>query len=73
MVTGGMEFGYICTGEAFIFLCVKRDDLKTAYFFLSVPGEDVGNFTGGLLDSHGDNRLHLTAVGQVLAFTLRAL
>ncbi|WPG97263.1 Protein kinase-like domain protein [Acrodontium crateriforme] len=73
MVTGGLPFGYVCTGEAFIFLQVKHDDPSTAYYFLSVPKEDVGDSTGWESGHEGDNKLHVTAVGQALAFTLRAL
>ncbi|PWY87119.1 hypothetical protein BO94DRAFT_535225 [Aspergillus sclerotioniger CBS 115572] len=73
MIQAGLEYGYVCTGEAFIFLRVRDDDPSTVYYFLSIPEEDVGQTTGwtGNLDS--DNRLHLTALGQVAAFTVRAL
>ncbi|KAM0670863.1 hypothetical protein ACQRIU_001258 [Beauveria bassiana] len=70
MVTGGIPFGYLCTGEAFIYIHVKRDEPECAYYYLSVPKEDVGESTGWTADLDGDNRLHLTALGQVLAFTL---
>ncbi len=73
MVTGGIPIGYVCTGEAFIYIYVKRDEPNTAYYYLSVPKEDVGESTGWTADPDSDNRLHLTALGQVLAFTLRAL
>ncbi|PLB38800.1 uncharacterized protein BDW47DRAFT_104322 [Aspergillus candidus] len=73
MVQGGLEYGYVCTGEALIFLRVLRNDPSTVYYYLSVPGEDVGASTGWTGDLDGGNRLHLTALGQVLAFTLRAL
>jgi len=73
MIKGGLEYGYVCTGEAFIFLRVLPNDPSTAYYYLSVPKEDVGETTGWTGDLNDDNRLHLTALGQVLAFTLRAL
>lgn len=72
MVQGGLEYGYVCTGEAFIFLRVP-DDPKTVYYSLAVPQGDVGETTGFKSDSDEPNRLHLTAVGQVLALTLQAL
>ncbi|KAF2174662.1 hypothetical protein K469DRAFT_681013 [Zopfia rhizophila CBS 207.26] len=72
MVRAGLEYGCICTGEAFIFLRVP-DDPRTVYYFLSVPKGDVGEKTGWAPSSDGENRLHLTAVGQMLAFTLQAL
>ncbi|KAL4958856.1 uncharacterized protein BDV14DRAFT_23722 [Aspergillus stella-maris] len=73
MIHAGLEYGYVCTGEAFIFLRVLHDDPSTVYYYLSVPGEDVGLITGWTGNPSGDNRLHLTALGQVLAFTLRAV
>ncbi|OKL55242.1 hypothetical protein UA08_09486 [Talaromyces atroroseus] len=72
MYEGGHEYGCVCTGEAFIFLRVP-DNPSTVLYYLSVPKEDVGDTTGWTGDENGDNRLHLTAVGQLLAFTLRAL
>ncbi|PSN58807.1 hypothetical protein BS50DRAFT_345102 [Corynespora cassiicola Philippines] len=72
MVKLGVEYGCVCTGEAFVFLRVP-DDPRTVHYFLSVPKGDVGGATGWGPDSDGPNRLHLTAVGQMLAFTLLAL
>ncbi|KAM5430633.1 hypothetical protein McanMca71_005459 [Microsporum canis] len=71
MIQGELEFGYICTGETFIFLRVPSDDPTTVYYYLSIPNKDVEEAT--LLNGSLDDCLHLTAVGQVLAFTLRAL
>ncbi|KKK18214.1 hypothetical protein P175DRAFT_0508565 [Aspergillus ochraceoroseus IBT 24754] len=73
MIHGGLEYGYVCTGEAFIFLRVLHDDPSTVYYYLSVPEEDVGTTTGWTGNPRDGNRLHLTALGQVLAFTLRAV
>ncbi|CAI7673775.1 unnamed protein product [Penicillium palitans] len=73
MIKGGMEYGYVCTGEAFIFLRVPHEDPSTVYYYLSIPREDVGDTTGWTGNPSDDNILHLTALGQVLAFTLRAL
>ena len=67
-----VEYSCVCTGEAFVFLRVP-DDPRTVHYFLSVPKGDVGGATGWAPDSDGPNRLHLTAVGQMLAFTLQAL
>ncbi|KAF1992918.1 hypothetical protein P154DRAFT_528154 [Amniculicola lignicola CBS 123094] len=72
MVKLGVEYGCVCTGEAFVFLRVP-DDPRTVYYFLSVPKGDVGGATGWAANSDRLNRLHLTAVGQMLAFTLQAL
>jgi hypothetical protein len=56
MIQIGVQYGYICTGEAFIFLKIT-DDPSTAYY-LSIPNEDVEQA----------NDRHRTAVAQVLAF-----
>ncbi|PSN73790.1 hypothetical protein BS50DRAFT_607293 [Corynespora cassiicola Philippines] len=72
MIKIGSEYGCVCTGEAFVFLRVP-DDPRTVHYFLSVPKGDVGATTGWVPDSDNANRLHLTAVGQMLAFTLTAL
>ncbi|KAF2416655.1 hypothetical protein EJ08DRAFT_98933 [Tothia fuscella] len=71
MVQAGLEYGCICTGEATIFLRVPENP-STVYYYLSVPKGDVGQSTGWSSDLDTDNRLHLTAVGQMLAFTLQA-
>ncbi|GBF62044.1 hypothetical protein TMEN_4568 [Trichophyton mentagrophytes] len=69
MIKAGVEYGYISTGEAFIFLHFKADEPGTLYYRLSVPETDVNQESE---DDH-ENRLRKTAVGQVLAFTLRAI
>ncbi|EGD94209.1 hypothetical protein TESG_01731 [Trichophyton tonsurans CBS 112818] len=89
MIQARLEFGYVCTGELSIFLRIDPNDPTTVYYYRSTPNEDVGESTGWTGDSNGGtsdsassssdgdsgghNRLHLTAIGQVLAFTLRAL
>lgn len=75
MIQAGLEYGYVCTGEAFIFLRIPSSEPTTVLYFLSIPSVEVGKATGFSNDpgSSDDNRLHLTAVGQVLAFTLRSL
>ena len=73
MIDAGLEYAYISTGEALVFLRVKSDDPTTVYYYLSVPNEDVGKSTGWEAGSEGPNRLHLTAVGQILGFTIRTL
>lgn len=73
MISAGLRYGYICTGEAFVFLNVRPEEPTTVYFHLSIPERDVGPSTGWLAGSEAPNRLHLTAVGQVFAFTIRAI
>ena len=72
MVRAGLQYGEIYTGEATIFLRIP-DDPSTVYYSLSVPKGDVGPLTDWSERGNQPNRLHLTAVGQAVAFTLRAL
>ncbi|OJD11444.1 hypothetical protein AJ78_07791 [Emergomyces pasteurianus Ep9510] len=64
MVAKGVRYGYVCTGEAFIFLRIL-DDPSSIMCSVCTPSLDV--------EEINDDSLHLTAVAQVLAFTLRAL
>ena len=73
MMEHGLEYGYLCTGEAFVFFHVREDHPETVYYHLCIPNEDVGEETGWRPDSSDDNRLHLTAVAQVSAFCLQAV
>lgn len=42
MVECGTQYGYITTGEAFVFLYIKlEDNAKTVYYHLAEPNEDV--------------------------------
>ncbi|KAJ5404041.1 hypothetical protein N7509_003912 [Penicillium cosmopolitanum] len=56
MIDSGVRHGYICTGEAFVFLHIPKDDPTIVQFL-----------------ADDELRLHRTAIGQVLAFTLQAL
>ncbi|EDN11424.1 predicted protein [Histoplasma mississippiense (nom. inval.)] len=64
MVAKGVRYGYVCTGEAFIFLHIL-DDPSSVMCSVCTPSLDV--------EEINDDSLRLTAVAQVLAFTLRAL
>jgi hypothetical protein len=64
MVGKGIRYGYVCTGQVFIFLHIP-DDPAIVFYHVCVPNLDV-------LDDD-DNRLHRTAVAQVFAFILQAL
>ena len=72
MTTTGTEYGYITTAEAYVFLHINPEEVaKTVYYHLAVPNLDVKNFERqSPIESDG---LHLTAIGQVLMFTLLAL
>ena len=73
MIENGLEYGYLGTGEAYVFLRVQEDNPETAYYRLCIPKEEVGKETGWRPDSDQKNRLHLTAVAQVSAFCLQAV
>ncbi|PWY66435.1 hypothetical protein BO70DRAFT_172968 [Aspergillus heteromorphus CBS 117.55] len=60
----GIPYGCIRTGEAFVFLHIPADPTVLQYY-LCVPNEDVR--------ASDKSRIHRTAVGQMLAFTLQAL
>ncbi|KJK88393.1 hypothetical protein H633G_07733 [Metarhizium anisopliae BRIP 53284] len=64
MIGKGIQYGYICTGQAFIFLHIPDDPTKV-YFSVCVPNFDV-------MDDD-ETRLHRTAVAQVFAFILQSL
>ncbi|OJZ80397.1 hypothetical protein ASPFODRAFT_53148, partial [Aspergillus luchuensis CBS 106.47] len=62
-------YGYICTGEAFVFLYIPGGNPTLFNNLLCMPYQDAQ------ADVQADDevRLHRTAIGQVLAFTLQAL
>lgn len=62
MIRSGLEYSYITTGEAFVFLHVREDDPSTAYYHLTMPGEDI--------DEAIDERYPESAIGQVLSLAL---
>lgn len=64
MIGKSIQYGYVCTGQTFVFLYIP-DDPSTVYYSVCVPKEDV-------MDKD-ENRLHRTAVAQVFAFILQAL
>lgn len=64
MIGKGIQYGYICTGQVFVFLYIS-DDPSVAYYSVCMSNLDV-------MDDN-DTRLHRTAFAQVFAFILRAL
>ena len=66
MIKSGLEYGYLTTGEAFVFFNIDWNDPGTLYYHLAEPGLEVYN------GSHPGDAIHHNAVGQVLAFTLLA-
>lgn len=41
MIDSGVRYGYICTGEAFVFLRIPKNDATVVQYFLSIPNQDV--------------------------------
>lgn len=64
MVGKGIQYGYVCRGQVFVFLYIP-DDPATVFYHVCVPDLDVVE--------DDENRLHRTAVAQVFAFILQAL
>ncbi|KAK2468737.1 hypothetical protein H9L39_19664 [Fusarium oxysporum f. sp. albedinis] len=64
MIGKGIQFGYVCTGEAYVFLRIP-DDPSRVYYSVCVPDLDV--------EDGDETRLHRTAVAQVFAFVLQAI
>ena len=73
MMENGLEYGYVGTGEAFVFSHVRDDDPETVYYLLCIPNDEAGEDTGWRPGTRDENRLHLTAVAQVSAFCLQAV
>ncbi|KAG7103053.1 hypothetical protein HYQ44_017141 [Verticillium longisporum] len=65
MIEGGLEYGLLTTGEAFVFLKVDWEEPETLYYHLAEPGPEVA--------AHPEHSHVCTAVGQYLAFSLLAL
>ena len=64
MIEAGLEYSYLTTGEAIIFLKVDWTAPISLYYHLAEPGPEA--------DSQPDDLIYCTAVSQVLAFTLLA-
>ena len=64
MIGKGVQYGYVCTGEVFVFLFIPQDP-TTVYYHVAVPNLDVVD--------DDTTRLHRTAVAQVFAFILQAV
>ncbi|EFR02732.1 hypothetical protein MGYG_05731 [Nannizzia gypsea CBS 118893] len=67
MIREGVEYGYLTTGEAFVFLHIKEDDPSTLYYHFSEPVEDVKVKNGKTFP------YSYTAISSVLALCLLAL
>ncbi|KAK3297775.1 uncharacterized protein B0H64DRAFT_458288 [Chaetomium fimeti] len=65
MIENGLEYSYLTTTEAFVFLKIDWDNPGDLFFHLAEPKAEVAE--------HGPNGRSCTAVSQVLAFALLAL
>ena len=71
MIEGGIRFGYITTGEAFVFLRIAKDDPSTLHYHLVEPLADINAQNKTFPETQ--SFLYRTAVAQVMAFSLLAL
>lgn len=72
MVECGTQYGYITTGEAYVFLYIKpEDNAKTVFYHLAEPKEDVNAQKKAYPNT--EDYLHRTAISQLLASSLLAL
>ncbi|KAH0557009.1 hypothetical protein GP486_005205 [Trichoglossum hirsutum] len=71
MISGGVRFGYITTGQAFVFLHIPLEDPTTLYYYLVEPQAGVDAQKIEFPDD--STSWHRTAIAQVLAFCLMAL
>ena len=65
MLESGLEYSCIITGEAIVFLWIRREEPNTLYYHLAEPKEEVMTADGF--------EYSLTAVSQLLSFTLLAM
>ena len=64
MIDFGLEYSYITTGEAFVFLQIRWEDPATLYYHLFIPGEDTEEKTQASLAQ--------TAISQVISMCIMA-
>lgn len=65
MIDKGVRYGYICTGEVFVFLQIDEDDPACVYYSMNLPREDY-------LAADQRSQLQRTAVAQAFAFIQQA-
>jgi hypothetical protein len=65
IIENGLEYSYITTKEAFVFLYVSKHNPATLYYHMTVPGNKVDNKEVGFVYLR-------TAVSQVLSLCLIA-
>jgi hypothetical protein len=67
MIENGLEYSYLVTAEAFVFLWIKESDPHTLYYHLAEPNIEAE------AQDEADILLCRTAVSQTLSFCLMAL
>lgn len=65
MIENGLEFSYIVTGEAFVFLRVEEAVPTTLFYHLTVPSDEID-------EDRLQSLISMTAIGQVMSFCLMA-
>ena len=65
MMENGLEFSYVTTGKAFVYLWIREQDPQNLYYHLAEPASDA--------EEEGEILLSRTGVGQTLAVCLMAL
>ena len=63
MIDSGIQYAYLTTGEAFVFLYLPDGDRQTLHYSLVIPKDAFTKF---------DNDFSRTAIGQVLSFCILA-
>ncbi|KAI9730984.1 MAG: hypothetical protein M1834_005445 [Cirrosporium novae-zelandiae] len=66
MINCGLEYTYIITGEAIVFLRVNENEPTTLYYHVSLPNQEADRCHDPIL------RISRTTIGQVLGFCLMA-
>lgn len=69
MIEAGLEYSFLTTGEATVFLKIDWTDPSTLYYHLAQPQEEVDVQE----QTQPGSGVHCTAVSQILAFSLQAL
>ncbi|KAL9062711.1 MAG: hypothetical protein Q9161_009755 [Pseudevernia consocians] len=62
MLKAGIEYGYLSTGEIYLFLQIRRAEPQSLYYHFAEPNVDVNR----------NETLRYSAISQVLCFCLRA-
>lgn len=64
MIDSGIQYAYLTTGEAFVFLHTQEQDRETLYYHMVIP-KDTST-------SEATNAISNTAIGQVISFYILA-